>query len=50
MAIAEIAVVSTGTKVQVDPAALPLDFVVILGRAVRRCREQRCCFKDGVAT
>src|SRR6266545_4191408 len=21
---------------------------VILGRAVRRCREQRCCFKDGV--
>jgi hypothetical protein len=48
MAIAEIAVVSTGTKVQVDPAALPLDFVVILGRAAWRRPEQRCCFKDGV--
>jgi hypothetical protein len=34
--------------VQVDPAALELELVVILGRAVRRCREQRCCFKDGV--
>jgi hypothetical protein len=47
-ALALMKVVPAGTEVQVDPAAVPLDLVVILGRAVRRCPEQRCCFTDGV--
>jgi hypothetical protein len=41
-------IVPAGAQVQVHPAAVPLDLVVILGRAVRRCPEQRCCFTDGV--
>jgi hypothetical protein len=36
--------VASGPEVEVDPAALPLDLVVILGRAERQCPEQWCCF------
>jgi hypothetical protein len=37
-----------GAEVQVHPAALPLDLVVILGRTVQWSCEQRCCVMDGV--
>ena len=42
------AVVAAGAEVQVHPAALPLDLVVILGPAERRGSERRCCFEDSV--
>jgi hypothetical protein len=37
-----------GPQVQVDPAALELELIVILGRGARQCPEQWCFFKDGV--
>ena len=40
--------VASGPEVQVDPAALPLDLIVISGRVVQWPCEQRCCVMDGV--
>jgi hypothetical protein len=37
-----------GPQMQVDPAALELELVVILGRTVQLPCEQRCCVMDGV--
>lgn len=41
-------IVQPGTQMQVHSAALPLDLIVILGRAEGRGSEQRCCFEDRV--
>jgi hypothetical protein len=41
-------VVAAGAQVQVHPAALPLDLVVLSGRVVQWPCEQRCCVMDGV--
>jgi hypothetical protein len=41
-------VVPAGAEVQVHPAALQLDLVVILGRVVQWPCEQHCCVMDGV--
>jgi hypothetical protein len=41
-------IVPAGAEVQIHPAALPLDVIVILGRTVQWPCEQRCCVMDGV--
>jgi hypothetical protein len=41
-------VVTAGAQVEIHPAALPLDLVVISGRTVQWHCERRCCVMDGV--